>query len=163
MPAISKRSAKWLLGVVEQMKGAEASRVAVDLKHALRLRPGLKLAKVRRTEKRTTKKEARASVREAVARRAGGRCEACGRHENAVAPLEADHMWGRARSESLESVWLVCRPCHRAKTDNSPTRAHWLTGFRYHCERHGYDAELAKARNALSVLQIRAQAEAVSP
>jgi hypothetical protein len=77
------------------------------------------------------------AVRAAVMARADGRCEAC----KAAPAEEADHFRGRARSETLETVWMLCAGpsgCHRRKTDNVGGRIEWLTTFARHCAVHRY-------------------------
>lgn len=79
-------------------------------------------------------------LRLAVAERAAGHCEACGReHRNQA---EFDHWLGgngrRRELESVETVWLLCLPCHRDRTDNRPHPGAWNEIFRAHCERYGY-------------------------
>lgn len=93
-------------------------------------------------------------LREAVLERAGGTCECgCGQ------PLfraEIDHAFGRARAEeSLETCWALTPRCHFAKTNNSPSAAHWLTRFEAHAEAHGYFAAAARARTRLFFVNAR--------
>lgn len=68
---------------------------------------------------------ARRALREAAVTRAGGRCEACG-VDVPEKLLELDHIFGRGRSEHIETVWMLCRSCHREKTNNSPSHMAWL-------------------------------------
>jgi hypothetical protein len=160
-PVISKRSARWLLGLVEQLGGGEAERVAADLKHALRLRPGLKVAKKERETKRTARNRGTAAIHEAVMARAQGACEAC--QAQAGRRLEMDHFFGRVRAEQSDATcWAICPPCHRQKTENSPSAAHWLEEFIRHAERHGFDDEAALAARRLEsgALMIEAIASA---
>jgi 5-methylcytosine-specific restriction endonuclease McrA len=104
------------------------------------------------TAKRQTKREARDGVYAAVDRRAGGRCEACGHTLHSLNPGEHDHFWGRARAETVESVWLCCRQCHREKTENRPSRATWLRRFIRHAGAFGYGREVRKAEAVLASL-----------
>lgn len=106
---------------------------------------------------RQTKRERRSEVRAAVVARAGGRCERIlGEPGHATgrcgAPgVEMDHMHGRAREESIESCWLHCVLCARAKTENRPSRAYWLWNFGQHAMAHGYDEQVAKVVRLLAV------------
>lgn len=82
----------------------------------------------------------KAQIAEAVLSRADGKCEGCA---SLLGPYrrtpEIDHFFGRARAkDSEDSLWLLCRQCHRSKTDNYPHAAFWLRLFLVHCEKHGY-------------------------
>lgn len=70
----------------------------------------------------------------ALAARASRRCECgCGR---TVPPGEADHFFGRSKVEEQEfNCWILHVECHRAKTDNRPSAAHWYLKFIAHCGR----------------------------
>lgn len=98
-------------------------------------------------------KAAERKVYAAVAKRADGHCEACGRH---CLPEDGhrDHFRGRARSgTTVEAVWLLCAsPCDADKTVNRPTAAHWLRVWRRHCERYGYEHEAYLASIRLEAL-----------
>lgn len=88
----------------------------------------------------------------ACAQRAGGKCEACGAAPTVFAPLEMDHFFGRGKGRPLQSVancWLLCRPCHRMKTDNRPGGRHWFERFEKHAQLHGYQREAQEARKHL--------------
>lgn len=122
--------------------------------------PKEKAAKKARTRgansKREAKKVHRAGVYALVDARAAGHCESCGAHAMAfMQPLEHDHFWGRAREESVESVWLVCHRCHRDKTENRPNAEFWLARFSDHCDRHGYARQAKKAESRLAVLEAK--------
>jgi hypothetical protein len=107
--------------------------------------------------KRETKREARSEVRAAVVARADGRCERIlGEPGNVMGRcnmpgVEMDHMHGRAREESVESCWLHCVLCARAKTTNKPSRAYWLWNFGIHAAMHGYAEQVAKAERLLAL------------
>ena len=105
----------------------------------------------RRDERRATERANRAAVME----RAGGACERetgepgrplgpCG-----MAATERDHFWGRGRDESVEGSWALCRLCHRAKTENRPSRAYWLWSFARHAMRHDYVGQVEKLGRAM--------------
>lgn len=82
--------------------------------------------------------------------RSRGCCEACGTSFGVGMPAELDHFWGRVRvAQSDENCWLLCWLCHRQKTNNTPSAAHWLRAFVAHAERYGFIAEAAKARARL--------------
>jgi 5-methylcytosine-specific restriction endonuclease McrA len=86
---------------------------------------------------RESRKLQRQAVRAECVKRAGGKCEnCCARFVGG--PLEMDHFHGRAVSETVETCWLLCRECHRQKTENNPNRQAWDDWFRKHCEKHGY-------------------------
>jgi hypothetical protein len=98
--------------------------------------------------------------RAAVMERAGFRCErivgdprdppgARAPHERCGRPAhERDHFWGRARDESVEGSWALCVLCHRAKTENRPSRWYWLWSFGAHAARLGYREQWEKAGRA---------------
>lgn len=76
-----------------------------------------------RETKRLTKKEETAAIRAEVLRRAEGICELC---ESAGAD-DLHHAFGRVRQrQSVSNTLAVCRPCHRALTNNVGGAAHWL-------------------------------------
>jgi 5-methylcytosine-specific restriction endonuclease McrA len=133
------------------------------LRGAKPLRRSVKKARKEKTAKRATKKEKTATVRQAVVLRADNCCEWCSRPGTDFEALELDHFEGRARSETLESCWLLCRGCHRQKTNNAPSAAWWLEAFRMHCERNGYAAQARRAANRLeSRRSIHFAAEAIA-
>lgn len=107
--------------------------------------------------KKATKREQRADVRALVMARSLGLCEACVKDLTPADPGELDHFFGKARAESVESCWLLCRACHRAKTDNKPSAAWWLDKFGGHARFSGYHAEAERARARLEgIVAVRA-------
>jgi hypothetical protein len=106
------------------------------------------LIKTRRQAKRErvqAKRDADATVRATVMRRAANSCECCGTR----GPMEMDHFYGRARDRSPAGCLLLCRSCHENKTMNRPSRAWWLSFFRSHLVAHSFptvrvDALIAK-------------------
>ena len=80
-------------------------------------------------------------LRAAAVRRARSRCECCGR---AVPPLHIvmDHWLGgsgrRHEQQALENVWMLCPPCHAARTTNRPDAKFWNNVFARHCRNWGY-------------------------
>ena len=101
----------------------------------------------------------KAGLHEKLATRANGVCEACG-WEFGTSPAlrpEADHFFGRAKSEEAEdTVWLLHGRCHRAKTDSEPSTSFWLRRFLVHAERHGFRAAYDRAFRRLQFVEQRA-------
>lgn len=114
--------------------------------------PSLKAQKAGRKK---TKREGRAEVRLAVMERANGSCEYC-RADSLLSDLELDHMFGQARSESLETCWALCRYCHREKTNNRPDAEFWLREFITHCGTFGYSAAAERAKRRITFVSTRA-------
>lgn len=83
-------------------------------------------------------------LRAAIFERSEGRCE-CGckrritwRSYN-LPGFEPDHFLGRARApQSPVNTWALAPECHRAKTENKPSRRWWLTTFLQHLQAHGF-------------------------
>jgi hypothetical protein len=155
---ISAKRARALLDIVETHPGY--GRVTNVLDAARELRAALDSAPVRapRTPPRP-KLPGRASfprIRKLVSKRAGLLCECgCGRWFRALnGAAEVDHFFGRGREESVESCWRLRSDCHRAKTGNSPSAAHWLEKFITHCKRHGYAPEAERAQARLDALRL---------
>lgn len=98
-----------------------------------------------------------ARVYDAVAERAGGRCEQCfhGFGDSMRDRAELDHFEGRARSESVETCWLLCGNCHRSKTVNDPSAAYWLVRFCIHAKKHNYLEALERALKRLEFATVR--------
>lgn len=130
-----------LLPFLHRVRGGAVRTLAVEaaglLARFAKARRPVPQRKIEKAEKRLAKKGARSAVRLAVEVRAKGSCEAC--ELASLHPLEMDHFYGRARSESVETCWMLCRGCHREKTENLPSRRHWDVEFRIHCRWHGYD------------------------
>ncbi len=94
-------------------------------------------------------------IRAAVFFRAGGRCEACGRHITEESG-HLDHFFGRAKvKEAVSNCWALCFECDSKKTVNSPSAAYWLSLFRVHAWRHRYAVELEMAGAKLQVLRAK--------
>jgi hypothetical protein len=108
-----------------------------------------------REQRKATKRSVERANRAAVMARADGHCEReTGEPGRPLGPcgmvaVERDHFWGRSRDESVEGSWGLCRLCHRAKTENRPSRAYWVWSFARHAMRHGYDAQVTKAMMAI--------------
>lgn len=94
------------------------------------------------------------ATRGAVVSRAGGRCECCGAEVTSRSG-ELDHFFGRARSELVETCWLLCNGqeggCHLGKTMNMPSRRFWLVRFHRHALKHGYARALQLAEQQLAL------------
>lgn len=142
-------------------------REVAEAERALKPRP-VSSYRVRKEKKRGTKRQETARIREAVMRRADGKCECgCGGDTMGLGPLELDHFWGRGKEpQTVENCWALSRWHHRLKTENKyPGREGWLRAFAAHCDRHGYAAEAAKARARLESLNLidAAQKEGMKP
>lgn len=112
-------------------------------------------APVRRKPKPKEKRQATADVRAAVLERANGLCECgCARPFVLRGP-ELDHFFGRARSESVESCWVLRSDCHHRKTNNVPNAAVWLEKFRAHCVHYNYWDEAKKAGRRLAYVEAK--------
>lgn len=87
----------------------------------------------------------------AVAERANGRCECCGVpfSSSLNGRPELDHFFGRAKSEEVETCWMLRGECHAEKTRHHPHAGYWLRVFADHCCRHGYFETEKKALREL--------------
>lgn len=132
------------------LDSAEAMKLQILRLLGRPVAPAKTLPEPKRSERKAAKKESakvrRALVRAACMSRAGDRCECCGVPGTALAPLEMDHFLGRARSESVGTCWMLCRQCHRDKTENRPSANHWRVVFSLHQNNNGYDAAARSAR-----------------
>lgn len=137
-----------------------------QLAAALKVSDKKKLARKTRAaaqkSKWKTRKERFSAIRSQVEKRAGGFCEGCGSRLSDFDPGEADHFWGRARAESVDTVWLLDRSCHRNKTAGSPSREFWMEAFGAHCAENGYGAQAARVDRELDSLVSVAAAEELS-
>lgn len=93
-------------------------------------------------------------IREAVFRRAGFACEACG--ENLACHM--DHYFGRRVQQTERNCWALCMWCDRQRTENKPSAATWCLAFIEHATKHGYAAEAERAGARLLVLQAKGRA-----
>ncbi len=122
--------------------------------------------------KKTGKRKAKADrftgdVYREVNRRAGGMCECgCGNFVNAGRMLDSaqqmDDFWGGARHESAEECWMIRADCHRAKTDNRPSRMEWLRRFESHCRLYGFKEQVDRCRREREAEELIRQAAEVS-
>jgi 5-methylcytosine-specific restriction endonuclease McrA len=158
---LSARSARIALRVLEDGKCGlvEEAKVAAELRAALRPSPkriaSRKASKAKRETRAKTKRDESAGIRALCMLRAAGRCEHCGYVAPDWEPLELDHFFGRARVESVETCWMLCRGCHRRKTNNDPVPSVWLELFAFHAEKHGYSDAARRARDRLAFVETR--------
>jgi nucleoside 2-deoxyribosyltransferase len=141
--------------------------VGAALDAALKPKRSTQASKPRREANAKARKEEWAAIREAVLKRADGKCESpgCGFELGMLQqphPLEVDHFFGgtgrRRALQSVETCWALCRRCHRLKTANEPSAAYWLEDFIPHCARYGYSTPKAMALGRLSGLQLQGRA-----
>ncbi len=98
------------------------------------------------------------TVRERVHARARGRCE-CGCNTPLRDSWQCDHYFGRAKAvTSVETCWGLNHDCHYAKTNNSPSAAHWHYKFISHALLFGYAAEAERAETKPMVLRAKGRA-----
>ena len=93
-------------------------------------------------------------LRAAVCKRAAGACEACGRWvgENGE-DGELDHVFNRRTvPQAVSNCQMLCRMCHRDKTESRPSAAHHMLRFWLFAQIHDYDDEAHRAAVRLSVL-----------
>ncbi len=149
---LSLRTARVIFEIATRPRGGVNNMAELaamkELERAMEPKRSIKPARIRKEAKKKTKKEEAAEIRDLVLERADGFCESCLiNFDPDLRPGELDHFWGRGKErQRVENCWALCRGCHRAKTDNIPTRNYWLTGFALHCESHGYMRDAAKAR-----------------
>lgn len=136
-----------------------APRVISHLDAELKPKRSIKLAKVRRTSKRLTKKEETAKVYSWVENRAAGKCEACGMSFSELVRPELDHFAGRIRvKQSPDNCWMLGTHCHKQKTLNLPSAEYWLEKFISHCDRWGIRGEAREmAQRRLDSLKLQNQ------
>lgn len=137
---ISLKDAQRWLQLGHEYGGSDMASETQRLRDALKPKRSVKASRVRRETKRLTKKEKRGAIYNQVAARADGVCE-CGCFRPFTATYlgmpEMDHFEGVARSETLETCWMLRADCHRAKhRDGNPSA--WRAKFINHCLRHGY-------------------------
>lgn len=149
----SKKDARILLEAMEK----EAHPWAVQ--EALRrlrqsAEPSTKTSRARtaaRVEKKSAHEvrvERRSNLYVACEKRAGGRCEMCGMEFSDADPPQMDHAEGKARSERLDTVWMVHRSCHNRHTNPENARE-WLEAWVAHCRRYRYFSAARRAEGRL--------------
>jgi rubredoxin len=120
--------------------------------------PAKKAKAEKKAAARAEKNAETSRIREEVFKRADGRCEHCG-WSFKVSHGEMDHAVGRGKAQqTLENCWALCPMCHREKTNNDPSAAHWLEAFAEHCNTYGYRVEQARALKRLQFVRARAGA-----
>jgi hypothetical protein len=150
---ISLKTARRLMELInrDSVPAGSSFEAINGLRRAMEPKRSIKASRVRKTAKRATKKEETAAVRDLVMERADGFCEACEiNFDPDLRPGELDHFWGRGKEkQTAENCWALCRGCHRAKTDNVPSRSYWLAQFGNHCAVKGYDRQCARANREI--------------
>lgn len=94
-----------------------------------------------REGKRAKRNAKTAAIRVGAEQRAGGLCEAGDGPFTQFDQGELDHFdcgTGKSQRQTLKNCWFIHGSCHRARTHNRPSTAHWNGLFRVHCERHSY-------------------------
>lgn len=155
---ISRRTAAYVLEVLEQEQAVEmgirVGQAIAELRAAMAPKKSVRLAHKRVAAKKRTKRAETKDVWTAVMDRALGACEAC--QAQAGPKLQLDHFFGRVRvPQSERNCFALCPACHREKTDNVPSAAHWLEKFVAHAERHGFTEEAGMATRRLAAIQIQ--------
>lgn len=119
----------------------------------------------RRAPSKEEKRKSRASIRERVFARSGGRCEGPAesdpRNDGRCLrePTELLHVFGRGRGrmpESEQNCLAACGTCHRAETRNKPDSKSWWTYFGNLFARNGWTAESREARKRAAFDEVRA-------
>lgn len=164
--SISAKDARAIVAAATE-DGADADaygRAIERIRRALAPRPEKpqrKATRAAKQSKREAKNAETARIRAEVVKRADGCCEACVRRLSPqFDPGELDHFWGRGKApQSVANCWLLCRLCHRRKTDSLPARTYWLERFETHARFHGHMAEARKARSTIDSLALADAAE----
>jgi 5-methylcytosine-specific restriction endonuclease McrA len=171
---ISRKTALFLRALVDDKEKtgdwrAESQRCVDELRASLAPKPKktlpFKSRKAVTATKKRSKRDETAEIREAVMARASNRCECgCGLQfegdfwRSYANEAELDHMFGRGRAkQSVRNTWALARACHRRKTLNTPSAAHWLNLFIAHAEKHGYSEEAGMATRLLGKQQAEAE------
>jgi hypothetical protein len=134
---------------------AASFALALDsLRCAVSLKPkrSVVAAKKRKVAKKKTKREETSEIREAVMKRADGRCEHCGQ---LAERLELDHFFSRRGEQSERTCWAMAPLCHKSKTNWTGSADFWLRLFADHCNLHGYGAEKTRALSRLEFVTTR--------
>jgi len=122
-----------------------AEALLKEVRHALETKKSVRAHRVRTVAKRKTRKEEMAELREQVALRADGMCEACAVRGLEAVGTEMDHFFGGSgRRRALQSrftCWLLCSGHHIEKTKGLPSVEHWLVRFMDHCNAKAADVE----------------------
>lgn len=115
--------------------------------------------------KRRARGPVTSAIRVEVERRAAGDCENCGVNILSTGWLgEMDHARGASGGrpkQSVENCWLLCKPCHGAKTDSKPSPGWWFEREIRHFRDYSYTAEAERAQTLLDVWNIKRELEAL--
>lgn len=123
--------------------------------------PGPTIKQAKAKKRRATQNETR-EIYDAVAKRAGVKCEACDELFSPADPPEMDHFLPRGRfPQSVRTCWLIHRSCHRMKHAGDPSALVWWRAFCWHARRLGLVAEEQLARNKVASLET--QGRGVAP
>lgn len=163
---ISYRSARSLLtflDTIPELIVDHPNDAADELRKALAVKPAVRERKKLKAAKKAEKRDETAEIRAAVVKRADGRCE-CGCDTFVTEETgELDHFFGRGKVRQTErNTWLLSRECHRAKTNNSPSRAAWLNRFIAHCDRHRFTSEAWHAETLRKTVEAKERLRHVS-
>lgn len=128
---VAREIRAWVAGTVV-VNEAVRYRLLNELEAAMAVKKSVKASRVRRTEKKKSRKSEMADLRAKVFARAGHVCEsACD-----APATELDHHFGRVRvKQSPVNCRALCSRHHRMKTDNIPSAAYWQQDFINHCNR----------------------------
>lgn len=133
------------------------ARVVEAFDSAKATRPGVKMARKAKGEKKAAKRDETADLRQKAWDRSRGVCE-CGCGLLLVGGAELDHVRGRGRAkQTLANVWLLAPHCHRLK-HRKPLAV--LPQFVQHAKKHGYIAEENWAVGEIAYLKSKALARA---
>lgn len=162
--SLSRRSAQVVESLLSTMDALSPSEERARDEICAALSPRPRSSAVKKTaRKNAAKAKDTKAIRAAVMERAGGRCEHCGWAFQPFNPGELDHFFGRARAESVETCWALCRDCHREKTQNDPSAVHWLESFAELAEGLGYTYSAARARDLLRKHEAKASLSRRTP
>ncbi len=148
---ISLKAAKALLESPWQLTGPAREELRRAAEKAGRAKATRASRERPKAAKLRAKRAATSAVYDAVAERAGQVCECgCGRWFRGLhGAQQLDHYEGRARSESVDTCWMLRSDCHARKTANSPSAVWWRSRFLEHCKRYDYREAAARARDAI--------------
>jgi 5-methylcytosine-specific restriction endonuclease McrA len=148
-PAIERRLKRFLQDVASFAEdppngeeSEELGRTAFDFIQRLwrKPAPAKRIEAVERhresvAERRENHREETREIRAAVWKRSEGGCENCGIGLEDWEG-ELDHWLGgsgrRRQQQGTETTWRLCRPCHRARSANSPSYAAWKLRWAAH-------------------------------
>jgi hypothetical protein len=160
-PKVLKTIRSLLLETVRDQDGRLLVQSVEAIDRALSVRKGSTQRRAAKREKKKTKRDETAAIREAVLERAGDQCEFIYPSGDRCSHFaeEMDHFFSRRNGQSVSSCWGLCGAHHRLKTDNSPSAAYWLESFIDHCQVHPKNLwmERKKAENRLAFVRARSK------